>query len=210
MIFSGRSCGEINIFVIKVNKYDFMKTSSVIFATCLLLIIQACGKNDSPAIVVDANFSISGYEVPAPSTITFINISQNATSYLWDFGDGSSSTQAAPVHTFALDGTYPLRLKVTGPTGVDSICKLVSISAPPAGKSSMGYFFDRCSGTPVGGLFKSTNPLSTNVIWDFGNGSVAASRDAVVQFTLPGDYTVKQSSQINGVRDTLVRIIQIQ
>jgi hypothetical protein len=93
---------------------------------------------------------------------------------------------------------------------VDSICKLVSISAPPAGKSAMGYFFDRCSGAPVGGLFKTVNPLSTNVVWDFGNGSVAASRDAVVQFVLPGDYTVKHSSQINGVRDTLTRIIQIQ
>ncbi|MEO6611872.1 MAG: PKD domain-containing protein [Chitinophagaceae bacterium] len=187
-----------------------MKTSSVIVAAGLLLIIQACGKNDSPAIVVDANFSISGYEVPAPCTITFINTSQNATSYLWDFGDGSTSTQPAPVHTYALDGTYPLRLKATGANGADSVCKLVSISAPPAGKSAMGYFFDRCSGSPVGGLFKTVNPLSTNVIWDFGNGSVAASRDAIVQFVLPGDYTVKHSSQINGVRDTLIRIIQIQ
>jgi len=186
-----------------------MKTSSAILALFLLFSLS-CNKSDSPAVVTDANFSISGYEIPAPSTISFINTSQNATSYLWDFGDGSTSTQAAPIHTYALDGTYPLRLKATGPTGVDSICKLVSISAPPNGGSAMAYFFDRCSGTPVGALFKTVNPLSTGVYWDFGNGAVAAARDAIVQYTLPGDYTVKHSTVINGVRDTLTRIIQVQ
>jgi len=54
---------------------------------------------------VDANFSISGYEVAAPCAVTFINTSRNADSYLWNFGDGTTSTGSNPVPTYNLNGT---------------------------------------------------------------------------------------------------------
>ena len=177
----------------------------------ILFCVSACGKDDPTSTAVKANFSISGYETPVPTTINFINTSTNATSYSWDFGDGTVSNQPSPVHTYNLNGTYQLSLTATGPSGTNTICKLVGIAAPPAAnKSGFSYFFDKCSGTPVGALFKSVNPLSTNVVWDFGNGVVNANRDAVVQFALPGDYTLKYSTQINGVRDTVTQIFQIQ
>lgn len=188
-----------------------MKTFSGLFFIAVLFVAQACGKNDPPAIVTKADFSISGYETPAPSIITFINTSRNAVSYLWNFGDGATSAQFNPTHTYNLDGTYLLKLRATGSAGVDSICKLVSIEAPlPSNKSGFSYFFNRCSGTPVGALFKTVNPLSTNVKWDFGNGIINVEKDPVIQFLLPADYTIKYSSQINGVRDTVIRIIRIQ
>ncbi|MEO7923166.1 MAG: PKD domain-containing protein [Chitinophagaceae bacterium] len=188
-----------------------MKIFSLALSAILLFVVTACDKNETPSTGIKANFSVSGYEVPIPSTINFINTSTNATSYLWDFGDGSTSTQPSPVHTYNLDGTYQLRLTATGPSGTSNICKLVALAAPPpANKSAFSYFFDRCGGTPVGALFKSVNPLSSNVVWDFGNGLVNANRDAIVQFALPGDYTLKYSTQINGVRDTVIQIFQIQ
>jgi|CXWL01.1.fsa_nt_gi PKD repeat protein len=188
-----------------------MKTVSAIFFVSIVLLFQGCGKNNDPKPAIDANFSIAGYEVPAPCTVTFINTSRNATSYLWNFGDGSSSVQSNPTHTYTLDGTYPLSLKATGPNGVDSICKLVTIEFPPAAnKSGFSYFFDKCSGYPVGAAFKTVNPASTSTVWDFGNGVINIDRDPIVQFILPGDYTLKYSSLINGVRDTVTRVIRIQ
>lgn len=42
------------------------------------------------------------------------NTSQNATSYKWSFGDGSTSTAAAPTHTYAKEGTYTVTLRAYG------------------------------------------------------------------------------------------------
>lgn len=178
----------------------------------ILFILQACGKKSNlPGNTVIAGFSISGFDIAAPSTITFVNISSNATTYLWNFGDGNTSTQFNPTHTYNLAGTYQLQLTATGPSGSKSICKLVSIEAvSPSNKSGFSYFIDKCTGTPVGAAFKTINPLSTNVKWDFDNGVINLNRDPIIQFQLPGDYTIKYSTQINGVRDTVIRIIQIQ
>jgi PKD repeat protein len=187
-----------------------MKTRSLLAAITGLFFLVACGPDDKDDPKTDANFSISGYETPLPATITFINTSTNATTYSWDFGDGTTSTMSNPTHTYTLAGTYILRLKATGPNGADSVCKLVSLDAvTQPSKSYMSYFFDRCTGAPVGASFKTLNPASTNTVWDFGDGVININRDPIVQFLLPGDYTIKYSSLINGVRDTLTRIIQI-
>ena len=186
-----------------------MKTFLLVFLGAVAL-SSSCHHEDNVSSKPSAKFSISGYEVPTPCTISFINTSTNSTSYFWDFGDGSTSTLFNPTHTYNLNGSYTLRLKVTGPSGVDSVCKLVAIEAPPpSNKSAFSYFQDKCAGTPVGASFKTINPLSTNPAWDFGSGSPLIDRDPIVQFLLPGDYTLKYSTQINGVRDTVIRIIRI-
>lgn len=190
-----------------------MKTFIFSLAGVFILLLFACKKNeDNSSNKPLARFSISGYETPTPCTISFINVSSNSNSYLWNFGDGSSSIEANPVHTYSSNGTYILRLKATGPGGSDSICKLLTVeAAPPANKSAFSYFQDKCSGTPVGISFKTVNPLSTNIAWNFNNlpGSIV-ERDPIVQFLTPGDYTIKYSSLLGGVRDTVIRIIQIQ
>ncbi len=42
--------------------------------------------------------------------VTFTNFSQNAASYEWNFGDGQTSTEASPVHTYAAAGNYTVVL----------------------------------------------------------------------------------------------------
>jgi PKD repeat protein len=172
---------------------------------------SSCNKNDNPpSDKPSAKFSISGYEMPTPCTVTFINISTNATSYMWNFGDGFTTTQSNPTHVYNFNGSYLLKLKATGPGGVDSVCKQVTIeSPPPSNKSAFSYFQDKCSGTPVGISFKTINPLSTNTVWDFGFGLPLLDRDPIVHFLVAGDYTIKYSSQIGAVRDTVLRIIRI-
>lgn len=186
-----------------------MKTIQVILFAAGILSIQGSCNPDTPPAKTDANFSVAGYEMPVPANIAFLNTSTNATSYFWDFGDGTTSTSSNPTHTYNFDGTYLLKLRVTGASGTDSACKLLTLTSITANQSAMSYFFDRCSGTPVGAAFKTVNPASTNTVWDFGNGVINVGRDPIVQFLFPGDYTVKYSSLINGVRDTVVRIIQI-
>ncbi|HGY92196.1 MAG TPA: PKD domain-containing protein [Planctomycetes bacterium] len=47
----------------------------------------------------------------------------SVTTYLWSFGDGTSSSLASPVHTYLTPGSYDVTLTVTGPGGTDSLTK---------------------------------------------------------------------------------------
>jgi len=61
-------------------------------------------------------------------TITATNTSAGATSYLWDFGDGQTSTEMNPVHTYALGGPYSVKLTATNSTGDASSSQSVFVT----------------------------------------------------------------------------------
>jgi PKD repeat protein len=186
-----------------------MKLKTLLGAVILTIFIAGCDPDNPGPPAVDADFSVTGYEQTAPATLNFINTSKNASSYVWNFGDGNTSTSTQPQHTYNLAGTYQVKLKATGANGSDSICKIVNIEPPvTANRSAFTYFLDKCTGYPVGAAFKTLNPASQNVVWDF-NGVPNVSRDPIIQFIVPGDYTIKHSSVINNVRDTVIRIIRI-
>ncbi len=70
----------------------------------------------------DADFTF--FYTGTPLTFTFTNGS-TAGTYLWDFGDGTTSNVASPTHTFPFDGTYEVKLIVTNDCGSDSIKTLL-------------------------------------------------------------------------------------
>ena len=59
---------------------------------------------------------------------TFNNNSQNAHSYLWDFGDGNSSTQANPVHMYTTPGAYSVQLSAANQCATASKTHVVPIT----------------------------------------------------------------------------------
>lgn len=76
---------------------------------------DACsGVGESDAILVSVNPSptadASFNQTFGSYTVQFLNNSINATSYSWDFGDGQTSTQANPSHTYANGGDYVVTL----------------------------------------------------------------------------------------------------
>lgn len=64
---------------------------------------------------------MSNNDFKAPSSITFQNKSLNSETYLWDFGDGETSTETNPVHTYDQPGTYTVQLTATNTKGNDII-----------------------------------------------------------------------------------------
>ena len=53
--------------------------------------------------------------------VSFVNQSDNAVSYLWDFGDGKTSSDENPLHSYKEAGTFSVLLITTGQMGcVDS------------------------------------------------------------------------------------------
>ncbi|WP_433305439.1 carbohydrate-binding protein [Actinoplanes sp. CA-030573] len=77
------------------------------------------GGNRSPVAVASANRT-SG---PNPLTVTFSSAGSNdpkggALTYLWTFGDGTTSTAASPTKTYTSNGNFVATLRVTDPTGL--------------------------------------------------------------------------------------------
>ncbi|MEZ5046756.1 MAG: gliding motility-associated C-terminal domain-containing protein [Chitinophagaceae bacterium] len=77
-------------------------------------------KFDFEALGVQAGIDlgvVGNDSVCMPTNIAFLNTSTNATAYLWDFGDGTTSTDQYPApHVYNAPGTYTVKLKAFNPT----------------------------------------------------------------------------------------------
>ena len=105
----------------------FLKTGLIIFIGILLF---GCSKDNTPSKPVPtADFSYSGANLPAPALVTFTSTTSNATNYLWDFGDNSTSTLSNPQHAYTSGGVYTVKLTVIGEGGTTSSTKTVNVAA---------------------------------------------------------------------------------
>jgi gliding motility-associated-like protein len=74
-----------------------------------------------------ANFKTTPNPVYAPGGILYtINLSQDATGYLWDFGDGETSTDVRPEHIYKKEGTFTITLIATNEFGCSDTTKVTS------------------------------------------------------------------------------------
>jgi PKD repeat protein len=67
----------------------------------------------------------------ADKQVAFAALAHNADSYLWDFGDGETSTEKDPVHIYAGGGYYTVILTVSGGTGEASDSEDLAIALTP-------------------------------------------------------------------------------
>jgi gliding motility-associated-like protein len=105
--------------------------------TCTVTNAQGCTDSDVATITVAAA-PISGFfYYPATafpdSAFTFTDQSSGGvTTYLWNFGDGQTSTAQNPMHSYATSGSYAVCLLTTSANGcMDTICEDVLVIIPP-------------------------------------------------------------------------------
>lgn len=82
------------------------KTYSILLLSILTI---GCSDDDAPT-PMDAKASYTYVREAAAGKITFINASQNADDFVWDFGDNTSSTLKNPEKTFSETGDYVVKL----------------------------------------------------------------------------------------------------
>jgi len=83
---------------------------------------QATINNGGTSTSADFTYAISAKK------LTFSNLSSTGT-YVWDFGDGNTSTETNPIHTYEKNGTYTICLKVTNDCGTKEKCQSLTINA---------------------------------------------------------------------------------
>ena len=99
-----------------MKKYIFLIITS--FTSSMLF--NSCKKEKS--VLAEAKFTFSGDLVAIPTQIQFTNNSYGI-SYVWDFGDGISSNEKNPIHTFNEYGLYKVKLTAKGSNNIDTLVK---------------------------------------------------------------------------------------
>ena len=92
---------------------------AVLTVLSVSLLITSCEEASVPTAIFST--SIDGMDV------AFTNSSKDADTYAWDFGDGGSSAEMNPVHTYAANGDYSVSLTATGEGGEDMMTQTVTI-----------------------------------------------------------------------------------
>ena len=86
--------------------------------TYIITVTSSCGSYSDTAVVVNKPLptaSFTSYSVGLAAAFT--NTSTNGTSYFWDFGDGTTSTDQNPTHIYSAGGIYSVSLTVTNDCG---------------------------------------------------------------------------------------------
>jgi PKD repeat protein len=113
-------------------------------------------------------------------------------SYLWNFGDGVTSTDKNPFHAYADTGFFSVTLTVVSPTACDSSVtqQIYVIPSPTASFTAAGV----CFGLPVSFNPSTTTPPGTqldSIVWDFGDGTTFTGLTSPTHnYVTPGSYPV--------------------
>lgn len=137
--------------------------------------------NFSPCALPSVDFSY----VTNSNNIAFSNLSQNAQSYSWVFGDGGSSTQTNPNHTYLSDGNYTVSLTATNGCGNQLMTKTITVSSCQAVVPS---FIHLTQALTV--QFTNTSINGSVSIWDFGDGTGSTLNSPTHTFASAGVYDI--------------------
>ncbi len=127
-------------------------------------------------------------------TFHFADLSSgNPGEWLWDFGDGSTSIEQNPVHTFLAPGNYFVCLTITtdslGFICTDTYCDSIEVNYNL--QAAFSASLDTVSGNPNTYYFED---LSTGEpdswLWEFGDGTISTDQNPVHQYQESGSYDV--------------------
>ena len=137
-----------------------------------------------PALLPIADFTADVVTGQPPLSVRFTDTSSNnPTSWLWDFGDGGTSTEKNPVHAYSYPGEYTVKLTATNSIGPNTVTKpaFIHVVAPPVAAFTADHEIGH---VPISVHFTDTSTNTpTSWLWDFGDGGTSTEKNPVHTFT---------------------------
>jgi len=131
-----------------------------------------------------ADFSVN--DICETDSITFLNNSQDADTYLWKFGDGQFSNNNSPKYFYRIGGvsqTFNITLVASASNNCsDSITKAITVNANPSSDFSFTKNQNKVD-------FKAIQAGNTSYKWFFGNGDSSSNKDITYTYPNSGIFT---------------------
>ncbi len=171
-----------------------------------------------------AKFTFSPSDPTVGQTITFTDqstVPQPPATRQWEFGDGSTSTETNPSHTYASAGLKTVKLTLTDGSGQTATrISFVQVrevgSAPPSDTTPPTATFSIGTTAPRPGQevsFTDTSTDNTGVVawaWDFGDGQTSTSQNPKHAFANAGTYTVNLTvADAAGLQATATKTVKV-
>jgi gliding motility-associated-like protein len=116
---------------------------------------------------------------------SFASTPVNATAYLWNFGDGTTSAAPYPAHVYAASGVYTVTLTVVNQGCQGKITQNVNVISAPVGAFSAT---EVCQNLAT--AFTNTSVNGNTYSWTFGDASVSTLQSPTHVYAAAGIYTV--------------------
>jgi uncharacterized protein (TIGR02145 family) len=163
---------------------------------------------------IEADFTGLPASGKSPLTVMFEPLLNGvANSYYWDFGDGDTSGLPNPIHVYANQGKYNVKL-ITGliQDGCEQSDTVIKTDYVVVNDLEAAFVADLTAGyEPLSVQFRDSSAGGpSNWFWDFGDGSTSTERDPIHQYTSDTVYDVfLRVSNFVGV-DSLMKLSYIR
>ncbi|QLG46214.1 immunoglobulin-like domain-containing protein [Costertonia aggregata] len=192
-----------------------IKKAKLIAILICAISFHGCEDDDVilPKVIADFTFTLN----EDTGTVTFLNTSEDASKYVWDFGDGTTSSEINPIKTFNVSGTYTITLEAFNVSGAsqtfedeivilikEKIALPITFDSPTVDYSATvfsGASFNIVMNPDVSG----SNDTASNVGEITNNGN--AFEGFFFNLGLPVDFTVNKTIQMNFWSETTVDLL---
>ena len=167
-------------------------------------------KSNYIEIIEPSSFFVANFNCPEPLKVEFDNLSVGANDVLWDFGDGTTSTDFNPIHIFPNRGSYDVLLRVTNNITMctHEYVKQIQITIPIASFDYLPLIngnIDSVVCVPRRVIIDNQSQDWRNYQLDWGDGYIGYGRaDHLLLSDTVYDLTLSITDK-HGCRDTLVR-----
>jgi PKD repeat protein len=132
---------------------------------------------------------------------TFTNTSTDGETYMWDFGDGNTSTEESPTHVYDTHDIYTVTLEVTNAAGLTATLeKPVDIQAPVT--AAFSFVTNQNPDTYQTVEFMDESIGAVELLWEFGDGYQFTGMNPSHTYDADDIYTVTlTATSITGLQD---------
>ena len=131
----------------------------------------------------------------------FTNSSTDATSYLWEFGDGNTSTEESPTHIYDTADTYTVTMTATNDLNLSAnLSRTIDIQAPV----TAGFTFEVDAVDYKTYTFTDTSVDAVTLLWEFGDGFQFTGMNPSHTYEEDGTYDVTlTATSVTGNTDVI-------